>query len=41
MHNYCKEINKILNNRRECDDDEDLFKIKARKYYSKCLKKKK
>ena len=40
IFNYCKEINKILNNKRECDDDNDLFKVKAKKYSYKCLKRK-
>lgn len=41
IYNYCKDVNKILNNRRECDDDSDLFKLKAKKYSLKCLKRKK
>ncbi|KAJ2938504.1 hypothetical protein O0L34_g12999 [Tuta absoluta] len=41
IYNYCKEINKILCNKRECDDDEDKFKIKAKKMYMKCFKRKK
>lgn len=41
IYNYCKEINKILLNRRECDDDTDSYKWKARKLYMKCFKRKK
>ncbi|KPJ19999.1 hypothetical protein RR48_01231 [Papilio machaon] len=40
IYNYCKDINKIICNRRECDDDEDQFKIKAKKYFHKCFKRK-
>lgn len=41
IHNYCKNINKILVNKRECDDDSDVFKVKAKKMYKKCFKRKK
>lgn len=41
IYNYCKEINKILLNKRECDDDTDLYKKKAKKLYMKYFKRKK
>lgn len=39
--NYCKVINKILSGRRQVDDEEDKVQIKAKKYQSKCFKRKK
>lgn len=41
IYNYCKDINNILINKRECDDNTDSFKIKAIKLNKKCLKRKK
>lgn len=29
IYNYCNDINKILMNKRESDDDTDLYKMKA------------
>lgn len=40
VYNYCKNINKILAGRREIDDDEDVFQVKAKKFHSKCFKRK-
>lgn len=39
IYNYCKD--KILINKRECDDDTDVHKVKAKKLYKKCFKRKK
>ncbi|KAJ8735757.1 hypothetical protein PYW07_007377 [Mythimna separata] len=41
IYNYCKEINNILINKRECDDDTDSYKVKAKKLSKKCFKRKK
>ncbi|CAK1598223.1 unnamed protein product [Parnassius mnemosyne] len=38
INNYCKDINKILKGRRDSNDDEDVFQIKAKKYFHKCFK---
>lgn len=41
IYSYCKNINNILINKRECDDDLDKYKVKAKKMYMKCFKRKK
>lgn len=40
IYNYCKDINKILTNKRDCDDNMDVHKVKAKKMYKKCYKRK-
>lgn len=41
IFNYCKSINKILAGRRDIDDESDHFQSKAKKFRSKCFKRKK
>ncbi|KOB58176.1 Uncharacterized protein OBRU01_25471, partial [Operophtera brumata] len=38
IYNYCKDINKILIGKRDLNDDEDTFQMKAIKHYRKCAK---
>lgn len=40
IFSYCKNINKIITGRTQIDDHDDKFQVKAKKYHTKCFKRK-